>query len=1445
MRRKAYVGIVILAAILVCAAAGIHILRAQAFMTQIGAMAESLAAQTLGTDVHIGAVRILSLHEVSIDDIVIYDKQAEAVLRADEARVTLRLLSLLSSPGASVDEIRLAGAHAHIVQRADGSWNYADLVPETTEPSTFAGRIRVADAEADITADGRAASATGITGTVDIDRGEAAWDLAGDLSGITLRVRGETAGGMQKLLCTADGADLLPVLDLLPQGTLPAEITIHTLRASHIEGLMTRTDGVLALDGRADGLEGAALLYGTETTLRSAALHFNERELYIAATAEAEGETARIDGTIRFDTGEPYLDLNVRAQDFAVGKILKNAPYEGDVTADVRLTGTVGDFAAAGKLAAAQGTAYGVPFTDASADVSYDAGVLSFYDLSASAFGGTIAGEGRLDTSDLSYIAHLTTKGVQLARLSADVDAALPVSIEGALDADLGIVGHGADRTALSLSGSANVMNGMYRNIPVERASASFAMQGGDITIDFLSLNLPNDTDLGIEGQITGGSALDLRFYGGHVDLSLLNRLDDRINCSGFSDFSGTVRGDIHDPQVTLQVSATRGTLMYQPFDSLIFRAEGSLSGVGIHDFSMERNGRVVWLVNGTVGFTGARNIDLQIDTIGARMEDVAALVAPDQPITGNIDNIIKFTGTLDNPHAVGYVHFYRGSYGGVLLSGMDGDYFMEDGIIRLQVFHIFSPMVDMVLNGTVTSQGILDLDAEVRDLDMKRFQHKLPYEVEGHGTFDGKIVGSISHPIFRGDLKADRIVMNGTELTEIRSIVHYENGIVEMDHTGFRQGESGSVTANLRYDTQTEAQHGTMDMENFDVGALLALADQKEDRIAGKITSRASFGGTRDNPSAVLTGTISEGTVAGYPVTDVAVDISYVNHVLTIKTLAGKQGSGTFSAAGTADFYGTSNVNITASDIALGMFTGLAGIPDEVTGTASATVHIGGNTQSPEVDMNLTAVNGGIRGSAFDELTGAAQLRGSVIELSSLTVKKTIDGVAYTASAHGKLPVRALTAERGETLSSYEQIDLTLSLDNADLSLLPVFSNSVEWALGKTEGGLHVQGSLAAPRIEGSLRVAGGAVKIKGVEIPITEMQVQIDALGDSLAVRTCTGRMGSGGYMLTGQTKLSGVRPTAYDFTLVMNALELKTSFYDGPFTGTLHLTEDTYWGETLPKISGTIDIDRALISIPSLPDTEDTLPNIILDVDLSVDRHVHFFSPNLYDMHPSGHVHFGGTTRHPRTTGQISVRRGDTVSYLRTVFKIREGTATFNQMESFLPEIDFYAQAQLSRTRVYLSAHGPLDHMDFKLGSSPEMSEEEIIRMLTLRSAYNNGESGITAADLLSIGLQMSILSEVEDTVKNFLRLDVLRISSGSGALFETKDDEAIKKHEDEYNIEIGKYLGDRVLVRYVQGLGGAADKHRYGIQYDFNDKFGISYDRDESGKHLLGVEARIRF
>ena len=87
-------------------------------------------------------------------------------------------------------------------------------------------------------------------------------------------------------------------------------------------------------------------------------------------------------------------------------------------------------------------------------------------------------------------------------------------------------------------------------------------------------------------------------------------------------------------------------------------------------------------------------------------------------------------------------------------------------------------------------------------------------------------------------------------------------------------------------------------------------------------------------------------------------------------------------------------------------------------------------------------------------------------------------------------------------------------------------------------------------------------------------------------------------------------------------------------------------------------------------------------------------------------------------------------------------------------------------------------------------------------------------------------------------------MLHLSCCSGALFETEDDEVWRENENEYNGEVVTYFGDRVLVRYVQGLGAASDKHRYGIQYDFSDTFGISYDREGSDQ-LISMEARIRF
>ena len=105
-------------------------------------------------------------------------------------------------------------------------------------------------------------------------------------------------------------------------------------------------------------------------------------------------------------------------------------------------------------------------------------------------------------------------------------------------------------------------------------------------------------------------------------------------------------------------------------------------------------------------------------------------------------------------------------------------------------------------------------------------------------------------------------------------------------------------------------------------------------------------------------------------------------------------------------------------------------------------------------------------------------------------------------------------------------------------------------------------------------------------------------------------------------------------------------------------------------------------------------------------------------------------------------------------------------------------------------------------------------------------------------------MTVLSEFETNVKNALGLDEFRIA---GEDVTTTDKEAMKPgeaaHGLEYTLEVGKYINDRVMLRYKQGIGNKV--REFGVRYDFNDRISIYWNRDEDAKSIVGIEARIKF
>ena len=132
---------------------------------------------------------------------------------------------------------------------------------------------------------------------------------------------------------------------------------------------------------------------------------------------------------------------------------------------------------------------------------------------------------------------------------------------------------------------------------------------------------------------------------------------------------------------------------------------------------------------------------------------------------------------------------------------------------------------------------------------------------------------------------------------------------------------------------------------------------------------------------------------------------------------------------------------------------------------------------------------------------------------------------------------------------------------------------------------------------------------------------------------------------------------------------------------------------------------------------------------------------------------------------------------------------------------------------------------------------------MQILTLRDAYGNQTSNMSMADILAIGLQMSILGDIEDTVKRTLGLDRFVFSSGSGSALDTFSSKESNNQNEEFNISIGKYVTDKLMLKYTQGING--DKiTRYGFQYDLNDNIGLTVEREKS-EFIFSLEAQYKF
>ncbi len=1421
--------------------------RTETFMATLGEQVGAYAENTLGVPVSIGKITVVSPGTVEVQDITLEDRTGTPILSAERATVEASLLAAVRSGADAISTVRIEGVQAALTEREDGTWNIEDVASTNTSSASFHGKVLVTEGEVKVTrASGEAATLQGAEATLDFAHAPAVtFSGSGELLGAAVKGEGTYRKERQTFDISAEGIDVEKLLPYVPEGTLPEGVTIQTGKIDGARVVGSYYGSVLTLTGDATLSDGRVEVLGREVEHIAGTAHFTEKEALLTVDAEAAGQKAHASGMVYYEGAAPYLDITAQSDSFDPSMIRTDIPYKGAAAFKAHVTGSPTDPTVEGTARIPSGEAYGIAFRNAKADVRYEGGRVFAKNVYAEVLGGKVSGEATFLPKDLTYTGHVKVQQLDAQAVAALYPAAADLS--GRISADLGFSGKGQDLSALEAYGSLSHRGGSYGALPIERINASFALKQGKLTLDYASARLPNGTSIGLEGAIDDvfcSPLLELSLYGGHVDFGLLQKLTPKADVTGMGDFSLKVTGPATNPYVDVKLVAMHGKLFQQPYDDLRIHAAGSLDGVEIREFSLVKDGKQRWYVEGSVGFTGEKRLNLRADTVGVRAEDLAALIAPDQNITGNVDNTIRLTGTLDDPRGVGYVHFYRGSYNGMLLQGMDGDYFLEDKGVRLQDFHVFSPRIDVDINGYVLKNRGLDMTVDVHEIDFSRFFLHPPYPVAGKGTFAGQVSGTIDSPTFSGTLKVPELTMNDVALTDIDGLLEYQGSTVYLRNLSLKQGD-GKLVCTGTYNTESEEIGGQVTAEQVDIASLAALLNQKTEKLSGTVTANATLSGTAKNPTVAAAGSLVTGTVAGYPVHDGSFSIHLKDRVVTVDSLSLLQGdSGELHGDGTIVLDGPIDGELTAHGVPLGIFTKSLGVDADVSGSVETHAEFGGTMQNPTADATLTVENGGAYGATFDTLSGTFHLKNGRVKVDTLKAMKTVGDKAFEATANGVVPLRALTAEKGETLEEQEQINLTLNLDRANLALLPTLSSQVDWAMGDLAGKLKFTGTAAQPQVTGSLSLKDGSAKLKPLEIPLTEMNSYIDFRGNTMTIMDFSGKMGDGTYQMIGAVTLDG--HDLGDMNLSLNAknLDVRSSFFTGPLDATVAISEGDFYGRRMPKLTGELDLHDCVISMPAIPESSGELPEMAIDTTVNVGSGVHAYSAALYDMFLAGSVHYGGTLHHPRPSGTISVKRGGTLRYLKTVFNIDEGILSFNQVDSFLPSVQFSAGARLNRTRVYLNASGPVGAMEMRLTSDPSMSQTDIMKLLMMRGDSRTGTGSIDTSSLLLTGLQMSFLSEVEDTVKDALQLDKFTVGMGNGSLLEdTSEQNTSDVDRDVYHLEMGKYVGHSVMLRYSQGIIGDSTT-RFGMQYDISDRYTVSYDQENDG-FIVGFSANIRF
>ncbi|MFP4371882.1 MAG: translocation/assembly module TamB domain-containing protein [Halanaerobium sp.] len=811
-------------------------------------------------------------------------------------------------------------------------------------------------------------------------------------------------------------------------------------------------------------------------------------------------------------------------------------------------------------------------------------------------------------------------------------------------------------------------------------------------------------------------------------------------------------------------------------------------------------------------GLSEDRLLDLEIKSENLYFQDFAESFNQELPLNGGVDLRAQLSGNLADYNldlqlrTSNTVFNYSGRE--FDLSNLSADIKKEKGEFQIEDFSFEQQDLSFEAAGIYSPDNGFDLNYQFSGIEPQNYLNEYPNyaeKIDGVMGLQGKLQGQIDSITTNFELAAEDLNYDGFELE-----------ILENDFELKPQQQSLSIN-NFAF--------------NFAAG---------EYRIEGEVSDLMNIPQTKLNLELIDAASRGyfEKYLGFYPFAqelnfkgDAAVESQGLDYSadLNIDAYLDQSEQSSFNLSGKIGR--EINLDFQASDLPLEFYSSQFGINLDTKANLGFEGSIDGSLESPILNLshNLDSIE--INNTALEAMKGDILLESQRRISSSQTINFREGGSLELDGSY-----------------SFNQDELSLSsnLQEMPVSFLLSFFGDQISGDGQLNGNFRADGTLAEPNFSGNLEMQGNSLEL-GIWAPIENYRGQIELNKGRALINELRGDFVDGNFQAGGQLNLLD-RENFWDLELNGRKLYFDYGSLEGDFDSDL-----SFKGPMMkPLLAGDLEVYDFRIGIPfEWPAAEQEnegafVPAVELDINPGEDVRVKNQNMDVLVQNGDLNIDFD----HERDNslmmeGRLRSSEGR-FNYYNSRFTLNRGEVLFNPVdEGDIPEVQANATTYAGGREININVSGPADDMRINFSSNPEMTEEEILNLLSSRGAL--GSAVVGGED---IGIQQIILQELIRVVNSFLQEDIISdIESdfrSALSLDRIEIDASQFGLEREFAIYLGKNLSKRFYLEYASFFGeGDEREDEISFQYKLTEITNLKGTYFGDDDYQITIENEIEF